>query len=647
MRYEYDVLPNEGRNHIRILTIHPGHFEDELFITFTACPFSKDQHPQYEALSYAWGPADNPQNVTVAGKGTIPTTPNLDVALRYLRRTDVARTMWIDALCINQSDAAEKSKQITMMGDVYRLAHRVIAWIGPDDDSSGKAMCYLARVGSQIDVNWAALSFRPAPDAEDATLRDVHASLPWSWDDELVGATNQLLSRRWFHRLWVRQEVTLAGSRAALSCGSGSVSWPDFRKGLYGLFSKPVLLPRFRRPLQVHQLMETLKLLYGLMVQPESTSLVQLRYTFCPAECSDPRDRIYGLLSLLDDKSRMICSPPDYSQQAPALYQDITERYMRSCGLDILTECQHGLQSFAPSWVPPWSSNISIKPLPVGVSASSRFAAVFDFEPPGVLRALGVTTMVVSAVSHFPVLEKLGTHERIDIFHAVMASVKTAGGLAPDHYSAGGSFAEAYVRTIIGNDVAEVVIPPNDRRPKVSEIEAFAARGFNEIHASRRGPSGEELRIISDASYFSSQKSLFRNEAGYIGICGAPVQVGDKVVTILGCKSPLVLRSAGRGQYSIVGNCYAHGFSYGEAVLGPLPAGVRPAYRLVDDRTGYSEIYSTASGGVLPMDPRLDRMIGDRHDIRDIFEKHPGSQFKMDPDILKEAGLAVEWFNIV
>jgi hypothetical protein len=61
----------------------------------------------------------------------IRVTPNCESALRHLRLKKKPRTLWIDALCINQSSNAEKSRQVPLMGDIYESASRVLIWLGP------------------------------------------------------------------------------------------------------------------------------------------------------------------------------------------------------------------------------------------------------------------------------------------------------------------------------------------------------------------------------------------------------------------------------------------------------------------------------------------------------------------------------------
>lgn len=53
---------------------------------------------------------------------------------------------WIDAICINQKDKMEKSKQVRLMESIYRSANRVIVWLGESDDLTPE----VARVSAEM-----------------------------------------------------------------------------------------------------------------------------------------------------------------------------------------------------------------------------------------------------------------------------------------------------------------------------------------------------------------------------------------------------------------------------------------------------------------------------------------------------------------
>lgn len=105
--------------------------------------------PDYEALSYVWGTPDGDCPLICEGK-TLLVTPNCEAALRRARRRWSRRTLWIDAICIDQSSTVERNVQVSMMGDIYSRAKRVVIWLGDYNESgymsiwlASKALCWL------------------------------------------------------------------------------------------------------------------------------------------------------------------------------------------------------------------------------------------------------------------------------------------------------------------------------------------------------------------------------------------------------------------------------------------------------------------------------------------------------------------------
>jgi hypothetical protein len=81
----------------------------------------------YNALSYTWGSSKTPAAMICNGVG-FPIRANLDGALRALRDFEgTDQYLWVDAICINQSDNDEVSKQVSNMFVIYEKAMRVVA----------------------------------------------------------------------------------------------------------------------------------------------------------------------------------------------------------------------------------------------------------------------------------------------------------------------------------------------------------------------------------------------------------------------------------------------------------------------------------------------------------------------------------------
>ncbi|RYP32172.1 hypothetical protein DL767_005328 [Monosporascus sp. MG133] len=122
---------SESGNQINLLLYTVLPHEDNVNIPPEIPKEGRDfDRPRYEALSYAWGSPDNKKPVTAESatreNSVVWATENLDSALGHLRLADEPRVMWIDAICISQSDLSEKSQQVAPMGNTYKAADRVV-----------------------------------------------------------------------------------------------------------------------------------------------------------------------------------------------------------------------------------------------------------------------------------------------------------------------------------------------------------------------------------------------------------------------------------------------------------------------------------------------------------------------------------------
>lgn len=98
------VYTKISKNQIRLLQLLPGNFADKLECTLRLHDI--EVPVRYEALSYTWGKPAFTARLSCNGV-EFPITQNLSHALRYLRYAHESRLLWIDALCINQSDLEE------------------------------------------------------------------------------------------------------------------------------------------------------------------------------------------------------------------------------------------------------------------------------------------------------------------------------------------------------------------------------------------------------------------------------------------------------------------------------------------------------------------------------------------------------------
>jgi hypothetical protein len=102
--------------------------------------------PSFTALSYVWGTGGT---ASICCNGaSFAITPNCQEALLSLRSIYGAICIWVDAICINQGDNAEKDMQIPIMGEIYTWANVVYVWLGPEDDKRTRAINSLKMVSS-------------------------------------------------------------------------------------------------------------------------------------------------------------------------------------------------------------------------------------------------------------------------------------------------------------------------------------------------------------------------------------------------------------------------------------------------------------------------------------------------------------------
>ncbi|RDW63603.1 hypothetical protein BP6252_11148 [Coleophoma cylindrospora] len=117
----------QGTSQVRVLDLHPGKEGDPIMCTLRVVDLDADA--VYDALSYVWGDPKITKGIFVNG-AALEITTNLHAALSRLRSPETQRTLWIDAICINQTDNTEKMHQIGLMRKIYASAEEVAMWLG-------------------------------------------------------------------------------------------------------------------------------------------------------------------------------------------------------------------------------------------------------------------------------------------------------------------------------------------------------------------------------------------------------------------------------------------------------------------------------------------------------------------------------------
>ena len=112
---------------IRLLKILPSSSDDAPICCEIRNTTFKSE--KYNCVSYTWLPA-NPRHKILLNDNTVTVGDNLYQFLKAARRAGKIEDLWIDALCINQTDDVEKSHQVHRMGKIYRGADQTLIWLG-------------------------------------------------------------------------------------------------------------------------------------------------------------------------------------------------------------------------------------------------------------------------------------------------------------------------------------------------------------------------------------------------------------------------------------------------------------------------------------------------------------------------------------
>jgi hypothetical protein len=163
-----------------------------------------DEKPTYKALSYVWGNDQETLPISIDGR-VYQVTVNCHAALQRLRLAEEVVTLWIDSICINQTDVYEKSFQIVLMTDIYRLAEEVYVWLGRsrrerdanDEPEEVMAITLIKDLAKSREI------FDDPNEFIKVCTGGDEVDIRWK-------ALAKLFQHKWFERLWVQQEIVVA-----------------------------------------------------------------------------------------------------------------------------------------------------------------------------------------------------------------------------------------------------------------------------------------------------------------------------------------------------------------------------------------------------------------------------------------------------
>jgi hypothetical protein len=131
---EYQPLDSQSKE-FRLVDIHPAEERTSIVQCTLRHESLRSEPPTiFETVSYVWGDPTSRDIMEVNGFA-VDVPASSVAALQRLRLKTVLRTLWIDALCINQSDVHERSEQVRMMGEIYRSSQGNLIYLGEVRDA--------------------------------------------------------------------------------------------------------------------------------------------------------------------------------------------------------------------------------------------------------------------------------------------------------------------------------------------------------------------------------------------------------------------------------------------------------------------------------------------------------------------------------
>lgn len=613
---------------IRVLEIKPGKPYDQLKGSLHHCSveFGVNQHEKsnqrhalsmrdltvpisYTALSYTWGAPEFDAKFECDGYVKM-ITRSLESALYHFRQEDRAVVMWIDQICIDQANHEEKAQQIPLMSQIYENAINTAIWLGDSADDSGTAL----RLLKDAHV---CLQFSNEENLDPNEIERMGLPKPESNDWEALW---KLLSRPWFERLWIIQEVALSKDLWVV-CGNSVVKWESFAfacsqfaetgisQWLAQKFSTGVLASHSKDLCQTTRYLDTVRT--RLATHWTKPQLLRLMIDTRRARSFDARDKAYGMFGMCLPET-VIRVRIDYSDKydVAQLFQDISENHIAerfihgSSLLDPILSCVDQDSVDLPSWVADWRRPRRTTALGSSVysyQADGRFTprslmeqsvAKVDSSNPAwkELQVTGLlfdTLETLSGVLEEPDLSPNAENKTLKMMLDFVINLK-------DYPSVNTDFSAFWQTLVAGKDEHRQSTCPDSFEEIFSYILDLTTGGKNSISGQtytrrqnlpkgRGGLDEDKLRSRKPRSagdtfqrvrtaMINATKSrrLGSTVGGYIGLFPEHSKTGDGIFVLSGCHVPFVLRPRGDKKFKLVGECYVHGIMGGEAI-GPNP----------------------------------------------------------------------------
>jgi hypothetical protein len=402
----------------------------------------------FYALSYCWGPDRRCSEILLNHNQRLGITQNLETAIRHL----TVPIIWIDQICINQENSREKSAQIPLMSRIYSEATAAILWLGLESNDSSLAIEYMQRIQQALqkqltnrtpidpaatktiaryEIELARLTNKEVTatswkqvDIEDITLLARSEIQQGHLTAKEITAMLEFFQRPWFKRVWTIQELLLAKNPVFLlgkqyvpvyfTVTTATVLHRVFSTKSTGIISTSGaehLVPPSQGKDSIF--FQYLRQFFMASLKPLHMLLVDINFGRHTPHASDPRDRIYGILSLASDIQQLNIIP-DYTKPCEHAFQTTAKKIIiHGAVVDYLAFVNSRAQvPQLPSWA--YDPRVVNQVLPGFLSDSCPFSASGNKKQPkydgseaqeGLLTLQGIGVDRILEIENFSVFE--------------------------------------------------------------------------------------------------------------------------------------------------------------------------------------------------------------------------------------------------
>lgn len=593
----FQYSPLETDDTIRVVIVLPGDEGEET--EYMIQHITPEKPVPYIALSYVWGDPTNKESICLDGH-LFPVTQNLNAFLQtipcgyehyetLMGSDDELLAFWIDAICINQQDDAERSQQVQRMKQIYERSASVIAWLGVEDAHSDIAFSKMLRLRSYYDARAAVLGHRGVNIAVLESIsranEEIFGSLDGPLDLAPWKALHEFFERDWWRRTWIVQEST-TDVITNFACGRYIISRVTMDVTVI-IFLGIVRVPELVALEKITGIEVPLRL-YNFRHQRRgggpTMHLLPVLEFLRNHEATDLRDKVYAGLGLAIDyvpgEMRV-----DYSLSVAEVYVELV-RYLlkKSQNLDCLglvSRSAHQMPGL-PSWAPDLSCFVGRKSFPKYLERENGILGPVYNASGSASTLRGCSTAFIERNKlllqgiYVDKISSLGQPAGKSLRDTSVEKTWVPADQQRTYQHTGETMLTAYFRTVVTDVVMEDAGPIARASHIKWPLDLRSSDDLLSITSTGPHTSGTPMSMIKSATAF---RRFATTKCGYIGLVPSYAEVEDEIWVLLGGQVLYVLREAerkyilfGEKGYEFIGECYMHGLMDGEAMQ-PLNEG--------------------------------------------------------------------------